>query len=751
VREKVAKNRVFKQSLRTFLKKFFQEIFSENFLAFSITFCLRELFLYDIFLVMIHRLFLYSFWYGCCAASLLVYALATAPIAAFATMPAVVQRSDSSDAMPTLGLLISAPLTRYAGRFGDLPASTSAPTLAGTDSASSLGFMIGLAAETPLHNSSVFAKLLQSWNVRLPWERLRLGMQADVQIWEANLFVNDAPQRATARLTLSSIGFTPTVRYATGLGALDVQAGLRLAFTARASFERSVVSSSGATISDSGLLTNFNSFQPSLVLRLLYTLPMDAAKTVILQPEISYQQPLSAVSVDATSWGAGLPRFRAGATLNFNAAVLDAYRDREIARQQRDTIFQRDTAVVLIASAMPPHIQRTSRTVQAPSQPRPREMETLVSVASKMFSGQADSAVAPVQTEVIVRESYLREVPKPKPLITATTDAEFIMPDGRKEKRVKVKAEKTLVRVHTAPPDVAATLPQMAVFKDSTMKPYVIADTLFTSRLPRMRFFPRIISEADITAWHLEILQRGRVVAEFGGSGTEVESLAERGVDWDPSAEPDNLIRANQQLAYRLRVTDADQQTMIVDSGLIKVEREEGVLAGVVQRTVEVVVLEGAFGERLEANEQAGTKALANAKVVADSTHSMSGASVGSINASGTEAASQSARTNASICLSERDERLLAAVRSLVKPHSLVRLTATGIAAMQEPLTSRIKQALATNVATALSVPLSQISVVLRPALNTISASHSTDATTVTNTTRKAAARRSLTVVIETM
>jgi hypothetical protein len=476
-------------------------------------------------------------------------------------------------------------------------------------------------------------------------------------------------------------------------------------------------------------LTGFNAFQPAFVLRLLSSFPMDAAKTVFVQPEISYHQPLSTTSVDASLWGIGLPRLRAGATLYFNAAVLDAYRDRAIAREQLDTMFVRDTAVVLVATSMPPRLQRTERTVQAPMKPKPREMETLVGVVQRFFSAMKDSTNVPVQTEVIVRELYIREIPKPKPLITATTDAEFLLPDGRKEKRVKVRAEKTLVRVHTAPPDVVTTLPQMAVFKDSTLnsllKPYVIADTLFTSRLPRVRFFPRIISEAELLAWHLDIIQRGRVVVQLGGLGTEIESLAERGVDWDAAAEPDNLIRANQQLAYRLRVTDADKQTVTVDSGFIKVEREEGTLAGMIQRTVEMVILEGTM---LPVSD--------NSPSTADTT--------------GNEAASRTAAA-LRVRFSDRDERLLAAVKPLVKASSVVRVITSddvlleqvgseknsGQISSGQVSSGQIRAALAAHVATALGVLPAYVSVAVRPALSVVSSS------------AKAAAR--MTIVIETL
>lgn len=493
---------------------------------------------------------------------------------------------------PLMSIYTHIPIS-IGGAFSKFPAASQNIPQGISDNQSSVsGFVFGLGSEFPF------------W-ATIPWLKdVRFGLQAETQFLDG-FFTASSTMSGTAGgsqklyeafFSMNSIAVMPTLRYTLASG-ISLQAGLNLSMIARSALR--VTDSTlgvGKQETRNGSLQAVRSLQTGLTFVVSYPLALAPNNAVSLRPELSFNIPFLPISTDGTSWGDMIPRVRFGVSLVF---------DTHPRNQQPipiDTVFRRDTTLQMLTSVREPRVMLVSRVIRQPQTTKVKdEEENLFGVIGRVVTGVPPQAPPPskpfatntVTNAVIIQESYRREVPKPKPLITANVHAEFIMPDGKRERTVKVKAEKTIVRLWSSPP----TMPQVGFLSNDSvaLKPYIITDTLLTSRLPTVRFFPRIISEVDIQGWTLEVTQRGEVLARFFGV-----SIADTSVTWTPAEEPEHVIRAQERLAYKLIVVDDEQKATIADSGFINVEQEKIVGSNPVKRTIDLVFLEDETGSSFD-------------------------------------------------------------------------------------------------------------------------------------------------------
>lgn len=467
--------------------------------------------------------------------------------------PSFLQRS--------LGFYAHGPLST-GSKFSLIPGLPEASDSAGALS----GFTIGASALFPLlHNK---------WSV---------GLNFDVMLLSGLFHARSTANPQTiyqANVSLNSVNISPGIWYNL-YDAFTVYAGLQVGFVGHTSLRLTDSTQGGSATSRA--ISSVSSIRPLQIAALFgagYTLPISRDDGIGIRPELTLQVPISPFSNDGSSWSEVFPKFRVGVAVLFST---EAPRNKIPAKL--DTLFIRDTTIQLVESYRPSHIQRISQSINLPMPSSGKQEETLSLWIERLVFGTTDTTLmntdVPSNT-VLVREMYIRAIPKPKPIMAASVEAEFILPDGKKERFARVKAEKTLLRLYLPPP----ALPQVAVLKDTALKPYSVSDTLWTSRLPKVRFFPRIIAEQPVQSWRLEILQNLQTITTFSGASNAVEVL-----EWNPTEDSDILIRANEQLLYRFFVVTHEGQTVMADSGMIKVESEPPSIKGL-QRLIDMVFLE---------------------------------------------------------------------------------------------------------------------------------------------------------------
>jgi hypothetical protein len=626
---------------------------------------------------------------------------------------------------PTLGIVTQIALPV----FGLAPTnSESLRALMGNTSlniasaATGMGLLIGLRAESALGGSPLLASLLASVLRSEELSKLlaiRAGVQLDLHVSEMSFALESSSgvgggsaSRSQATLDARWLALTPSLSYSP-FSRFDVQAALRLALQVTPPSLTVRGEGSAAPVVGSQTLS-VPVLQPVLQLGVGYMIPLSSPNLLepeaFFRPELSFQIPLYASLADAPASRASTEILQSLPRLYFGSSLTFSTESRAERLRRLDTLFVRDTTIALVSHTLPRRVQLLSRDVQAPKRRFSSEPETLTNVIARWLEGNTDStalgaarasaaASAAASPTISVRESYLLEVPKPAPLLSASVDAEFFVPADlpadasvntsvntsvnalassstnspaaapfKRVKSVKVRAERTLIRVHIAPP-VLPTLPALGFLNDAdstngttakapqsrAMQPYTLADTLLTSPLPRLRFQPRIVSEMDVERWQLDITQRGQTIASFAQTldnknGETLDSIG--AADWLPSSEPENIIRANERLKYKLIATiaasdDSPQSSQILDSGLINVEIDAAQLAPRSENR----------GENRNEIRSAKIERIIDI-VVLDA-----------LDALDTLAASGSTPH-----CSQRDRDLLAALRPVLKPHSRLRL-----------------------------------------------------------------------------
>jgi hypothetical protein len=382
-------------------------------------------------------------------------------------------------------------------------------------------------------------------------------------------------------LTLASLGFAPTLRYAFASG-LSLQAGLHLGltFSSRWTVEDSVFVPNRTLLLETNAgrrLENYTGSQieqfsinpVSLMVGLGYTLALD--RSFHLRPELVMIVPFG----EASWWNR--PSLRAGLSVLLNTEKIIP---------TPDTTFIRDTTIIVTASNEAP------RTVLLQSN----------SIVQPSLYPNDEPA------KVFVSESYQRRLPKPKPLLSASVDAEFVLPTGQRKRNVMVESEKTAVSlIPLIPPDTLNTVQNLHIaalqeyfaqhnlrlkpLQNSTLP--ILTDTLFLAgALPNIVFTPRVVSEADIRGFDLALWRtkasntntrlwgKGDIV---GDNNAEYQIalfrdtssiLAPKPLLWKAAEIPEAFIRPDERIIYRFRVFDEDFTPIPADSGFISLRSD---------------------------------------------------------------------------------------------------------------------------------------------------------------------------------
>lgn len=419
----------------------------------------------------------------------------------------------------------------------------------------------------------------------------RWGMNLDVQITDGRLLgTSDAARyrlgngetvsttaivRHGGFLSLASLGFTPSLRYAFASG-LSLQAGLRLGltFSSRWTIEDSVfVPSSGALLLETNAgrrsetftgnqISGFSINPLALMVGLGYTIAAD--RSFHLRPEFVLNIPFG----NASWWNR--TSLRAGLSVLLNTEKF---------YPTPDTTFIRDTTIIITASNEAPR--------------------TVLLTQNSIVQPSAYPNDEPAK--VFVSESYQRRIPKPKPLLSASVDAEFILPNGQKRRTVTVESEKTALTIVPLFPTDSTPIPahhhferireyllplgiRLKSFQSSTQSTTtVFTDTLFLAgALPHIVFTPRIVSEVDIRGFDLSLWRTSEPknqsnmalehqIALFRDTSS---TLVPRPLLWRAAEVPELFLRPGERITYRFQVFDEDLASIPVDSGFISLRSE---------------------------------------------------------------------------------------------------------------------------------------------------------------------------------
>lgn len=421
----------------------------------------------------------------------------------------------------------------------------------------------------------------------------RWGMNLDVQITDGRLLgTSDAARyrlgngetvsttaivRHGGFLSLASLGFTPSLRYAFASG-LSLQAGLRLGltFSSRWTIEDSVfVPSSGALLLETNAgrrsetftgnqISGFSINPLALMVGLGYTIAAD--RSFHLRPEFVLNIPFG----DASWWNR--TSLRAGLSVLLNTEKI---------YPTPDTTFIRDTTIIITASNEAPR--------------------TVLLTQNSILQPSAYPNDEPAK--VFVSESYQRRIPKPKPLLSASVNAEFILPNGQKRRSVTVESEKAVITVIPLFPNDSANTPLYRHFEairenilplGIRLKPLqsstatIFTDTLLlASTLPQIIFTPRIVSEADIRGFDLSLWRSSGLPKRSMAGDKEYQIalfrdtssiLVPKPLLWKAAEVPELFIRPEERIIYRFHIFDEDFTPIPVDSGFISLRTENRLL-----------------------------------------------------------------------------------------------------------------------------------------------------------------------------
>lgn len=504
-------------------------------------------------------------------------------------------------------------LSSFAQELSAYPSSLLTPGVR-TTSFESRTLSVGLTTDTPIL-LPLFRSRKKAHATGFRWGMNIEFQSSDVQFLGASeqarfpassglLLATSANVRHGGFLSLSSLAFTPTLRYAFASG-LSLQGGLRmgLVFSSSWTKEDSVFSPNGAVLPQTNAagrsetlignqISGLNINPISLTLGLGYTITLD--RSLQVRPEFIVDIPFS-----QGEWSRRAS-LRAGVSVLLNTERIIPV---------PDTTFQRDTAIIIAASTEAPRIIliRSNSTVQPSAYPNDEP------------------------AKVVVSESYERRAPKPKPLLSASVDAEFILTNGQRRRNVTVEAEKTAVSVIPLLPQNGDSASyqssleahygalqryfvlynvQLRRFSESIgTSSVVLRDTLLlAAALPQIAFTPRVVSEADLHGVELS-LWRTSVERPFLGGQGGAESQSERQMEsrvalfrdtssmlvpkpflWKPTDTPELFIRPDERFIYRFSIIDEDRTAIPVDSGFISL-RADTRASGAYQTTKRSITL----------------------------------------------------------------------------------------------------------------------------------------------------------------
>lgn len=453
-------------------------------------------------------------------------------------------------------------------------------------------FAFGAASDSPIRLPFLTKRQNNNW-----FKGFHFGMQfeaqlSDISITETSIdttrFLGSVRQRdsllSSAFVNIRSFAIIPSLRYVTASG-FTLQAGIRLG----------IINSSSLRISDSIVqipptapnsnilakesfvspITGLQVDELSLLTSLGYNIRID--KTVQLRPELVVNIPLQP-SQERAAWKLASPTVRFGMNILFNTTKVIPV---------PDTVYRRDTILTMVQYTQKPLLTLLSRTTNV----RPAEY--------------------PEEPPIItITESYRRDIPKPKPLLTASIDAEFSLGNQQFRRSVTLQAEKTAL---TLTP-ICTNTTNASIYADAltsyfaeqgmqlrtiqTSTNTIVSDTtVLVSTLPKIRFTPRVVSENPLLGTRLQIFRQHtqtssknnavrQLVATFIDSGETVPIV------WNPGQMPDLLMNPNERLFYIFSVIDENSMEIPADSGAINLRTEPIVGNLGLKRSVDVYAFE---------------------------------------------------------------------------------------------------------------------------------------------------------------
>jgi hypothetical protein len=486
------------------------------------------------------------------------------------------------------GLYVHYVLGGFSSRLQDYP-----NTLGGAFTplqSSFRSFAFGAASDSPIRLPFLTKRQNNEW-----FKGLHFGMQVEAQFLDISITETsvDAFFRDTVRhgafVNTQSFALIPSFRYVAESG-LTFQTGLRLGLINNSSIRLfdSVFPSSGSAMGrfvrqplESRPIPGLQADELSIMAGVGYTLRLD--KTIRVRPEIIANIPLQAAS-ETAKWKLSTTSLRFSLNVLFNTAKVIPV---------PDTVYRRDTTLQIVHHSQKPLLTLLSRKTDVRPAEYPEEPPTIT-----------------------ITESYRRDIPKPKPLLTASIDAEFALGSqqslGNQQFRrlVTLQAEKTLVVLtpvcaNTTNASVYANVLQsyfaaqgLLLKTTQTSTNTIVSDTtILVSTLPKIRFTPRVVSENPLLGTRLQIF-RQRYHQHSKNTGvrqllaTFLDSGETEPVIWNPAKMPDLLMNPNERLFYTFSVIDEEHTEIPADSGAINL-RTEPIMGNLgLKRAVEVYAFE---------------------------------------------------------------------------------------------------------------------------------------------------------------
>lgn len=465
--------------------------------------------------------------------------------------------------------------TRLADYPNVLPSGVLTPQ---RSSVRSLAF--GLATDSPVRLPFLTRRQNNEW-----FKGLRFGMQIEAQLTDISIVeTSDSVLLASVVRTgtiqrslfanLRSFAMIPSLRYSFASG-LTLQGGVRLGLTNSSNIRLTDSILPSATnpngemlrILDNAPIPDIRADELSIFAGIGYTFRPD--KTLQLRPELIANIPI-AYEADKSLWRRGLPSLRISMNVMFNTAKVVP---------MPDTVYQRDTTIALVAYTQKPLLTLLTRNVEVRPAEYPEEPPT-----------------------VMISESYKRDVPKPKPLLTARIDAEFALVGNisaaptQFRRSVVLQAEKTAITltplcINATNASVYAEVLQEYFAKQlirltslQTSTTTILLDTtILVGALPHIRFTPRVVSELPLRGTLLRIFRQSakaerhaerRLLTTFADSSVTGDLREAMPMLWNPARMPDVLMNPNERLFYVFSVIDELGLEIPADSGAINLRTE---------------------------------------------------------------------------------------------------------------------------------------------------------------------------------
>ncbi|TAE25189.1 MAG: hypothetical protein EAZ92_12605 [Candidatus Kapaibacterium sp.] len=550
--------------------------------------------------------------------------------------PLETRNSELSSLFPANFLAPDTTRTEYAGlfvhyivggfstRLADYPDTWAASYTPLRSSLRTISF--GLNSDSPFRLPFLTKRQNNAW-----FQGLRFGMQIEAQLSDISIVESSDSVRLSngsvlrgefqhsAFANLRSLALTPSLRYSFASG-LTASIGARLGVVNSSNIRMVdtvlALRSSGTTplagnllrpIIDDARISGLRAEEFSIVAGIGYNIRLD--KLLQIRPEVLANIPIKSPN-DSSGWRNTAPSLRFGVSVMFNTEKVVPV---------PDTSYVRDTAIVLLAHNQQPLLRLVSRRVEVRPAEYPEEPPS-----------------------VKIEESYRREIPKPKPILTASIDAEFALLPPRKNSRdsltrkaplgnvqfrrtLSLNAEKTAIRFTP----ICANATNASVYADVLQEYFsvpplrlqrlesstntILADTtLLVSALPYIRFTPRVVSEISLKGTELCIVRerphgrssmespqearRLRLATFTDTSANAREQQRDNGGEahilWSPTRQPDVFLAPNERLFYTFRVFDEEGAEAAIDSGSITLRTEPSTGNLGVKRSIEVYAFE---------------------------------------------------------------------------------------------------------------------------------------------------------------